>query len=337
MNSQSSFRRAVITGIGSSLPQRVVRNADLEKLMDTSDEWIQERTGIRERRFADPGCGVTDLAVPAVEIALRRAQLSAGEIDLIIFATSTPDFYAPGSACLLQDRLGFRTIGALDIRAQCAGFIYGLATADCYIRAGNVERVLLVCAEVQSSGLDLSTGGRDTAVIFGDGCAAAVLCAAQGGDRGVLSTHLHSEGKYAKELWVEAPGSKPSPRISSQYLEQGRHLLKMNGSEVFRHALQRFPEAVAEALQANGLSSDDIALFIPHQANLRIIQAVQKRLELSSDKVAVNIDRYGNTTAASIPLALCEAVENGRVKTGDLLLCAAFGSGFSWGSAALRW
>ena len=326
-----------ISGTGFFLPPRVVTNDELSSYMDTTDEWIQERTGIKERRYVEKGVGPSDLAISATEEALKAAGLKVSDIDFIIFATSTPDFYAPGSGCVLQEKMGFNEIGALDIRVQCSGFIYGLSIAEQYIRTGNFKNILLIGAEVQSTAMHLTDEGRDTAIIFGDGSGAAIISATEE-NKGILSTHMHSEGKYLKELWLEAPASNAGhPRITREVLDEGKQYLKMNGKEVFRHAITRFPEVINEALEANNLTSENINLLIPHQANLRITQMVQKRLGLSNDQVFSNIHKYGNTTAATIPIALAEAFNEGRIKEGDILVLAAFGAGFTWASAIMKW
>ena len=326
-----------ISGTGFYLPPRIVTNDELSSYMDTTDEWIQERTGIKERRYVEKGVGPSDLAIPATEQALKAAGLTVSDIDFIIFATSTPDFYAPGSGCVLQEKMGFNEIGALDIRVQCSGFIYGLSIAEQYIRTGNFKNILLIGAEVQSTAMNLTDEGRDTAIIFGDGAGAAIISATEE-NKGILSTHMHSEGKYLKELWLEAPASNAGyPRITREVLDEGKQYLKMNGKEVFRHAITRFPEVINEALEANNLTSENINLLIPHQANLRITQMVQKRLGLSNDQVFSNIHKYGNTTAATIPIALAEAFNEGRIKEGDILVLAAFGAGFTWASAIMKW
>ena len=326
-----------ISGTGFYLPPRIVTNDELSTYMDTSDEWIQERTGIKERHYVEKGEGPSDIAIPATKQALNAAGLKVSDIDFIIFATSTPDFYAPGSGCLLQEKMGFNEIGALDIRVQCSGFIYGLSIAEQYIRTGTFKNILLIGAEVQSTAMDLTNAGRDTAIIFGDGAGAAIISATDE-DRGVLSTHMHSEGKYLKELWLESPASNAGyPRINREALDEGKQFLKMNGKEVFRHAVTRFPEVINEALEANNLTSEDIDLLIPHQANLRITQMVQKRLSLRNEQVFSNIHKYGNTTAATIPIALAEAFNEGKIKDGDLLVLAAFGAGFTWASAIMKW
>ena len=326
-----------ISGTGFYLPPKVVNNHDLSKFMDTSDEWIKERTGINERRYVEPGIGPSDIAIPAVEQALSSAGLEVRDIDFIIFATSTPDYYAPGSGCLLQDKMGFNEIGALDIRVQCSGFIYGLSIAEQYIRTGTFKNILLIGAEVQSTAMNLSDEGRDTAIIFGDGAGAAIVSSTEK-KKGILSTHMHSEGKYVKELWVESPASNAgNPRINSKDLDQGKQFLKMNGSEVFRHAVKRFPEVIYEGLQYNKLDPEDIDLLIPHQANLRITKMVQKKLGLQNNQVFSNIHKYGNTTAATIPIALAEAVNQNKINDNDIIVFAAFGSGFTWASAIIKW
>jgi len=332
------MRRSRILGLGKALPDRVVSNFDLEKLMDTSDEWIRQRSGIAERRHVVPGRETTSgLAVKAAKAALDDAGVEARDLDLIVAATLNPDYFFPGIGVFVQEALGCDTIGALDLRTQCTGFIYGLSVADQFIRTGTYERVLVVGAEIQSTALDFSTRGRDVAVLFGDGAGAAVVGASEDEDRGILDTRLHSEGKYAKELWLEAP-SAMIPR--HEELAEGltpRWYPAMNGRRVFTHAVRRFTEAIGEGLEATGFKPADIGLLVPHQANLRITEAIGKALELAPEQVYSNIHRYGNTTAASIPIALTEAVEEGRIAAGDLVVLAAFGSGFTWGSAVIRW
>lgn len=330
------MRRAFISGIGHYLPKRIVTNDELSKVMDTSNEWIVERTGIEQRHYVEAGQGPSDLAIPATEKALKMAGLSVDDIDLIIFATSTPDYYVPGSGCLLQEKMGFNTIGALDIRVQCSGFVYGLSIADQYIKTGAAKNILVIGAEVQSTAMDMSTKGRDTAVIFADG-AGAVIISATDENKGIMSTHLHSEGKHAKELWVESPSSSAIPRLTPEILEEGSHLLFMNGREVFKNAVKRFPEVIKEAMDAHGMTSEDIDILVPHQANIRITEFVAKRMGIEMEKIISNIHRVGNTTAASIPIALSEAVEDGKIKRGQNIILAAFGSGFTWASAAIKW
>ena len=325
-----------IKGMGYYLPDRVINNSYFTDFMDTSDQWIRERTGIKERRFVDANQGPSDIAIPAVEMALKNSNLNTDDIDFIIFATSTPDYYIPGSGCLIQDKMNFNNIGSLDIRNACSGFIFALSIADQYIKAQTYKNILVIASEVQSTAMDLSNEGRDTAIIFADGAAAAIISPTTD-NKGILSTHLHSNGKYAKELWVEAPSSKKKPRLNEDILNEGKHFLKMNGKEVFRHAVKLFPEVIMEGLTHNNLSTKDIDLLIPHQANIRISKMIQKKLELIDNQVVSNIHKYGNTTAASIPIALCESIMDNKLKKGDILVLAAFGSGFSWGSAILKW
>jgi 3-oxoacyl-[acyl-carrier-protein] synthase III len=333
------MRNSRILGIGRCVPERVVTNEGMSAFMETSDEWIQQRTGIRERHFISRDTGASDLGVVAAREALDRAGVAAADLDLIIFATLSPDVDMPASACLLQGKLGVSGMPAFDVRNQCSGFLYSLAIADNFIRSGTFERVLVVGGEIHSSGIDLSTRGREVAVIFGDGSAAVVLGPSESPSQGILSTHLHAEGKFAEKLWLELPGTKAAPRLTEEMLDAADPGVfpHMEGRYVFRHAVTRFPEVIREALDANGLTVADLSLLIPHQANLRISQMVASSLELTENQVFNNIDRYGNTTAASIPLALYEAIEAGRVKEGDLLCLAAFGAGFTWASALLRW
>lgn len=328
--------RTAIVGTGHWVPERIVTNDDLTQYMDTSDEWIRERTGIEERRWVEEGTTGADMATRASRMALDDAGVASGDVDAIVLATLSPDHFFPGTGVYLQHELGLGTVPAIDLRAQCSGFVYGLQVADALIRMGQYRTILLVGVEIQSTGLDLSTAGRDMAVLFGDGAGAAVLQATEEG-RGVLSTHIHSQGEHAGILWGDAPASWRHPRISVEDFEKRRIYPSMTGREVFRHAVTRMPEVVEEALEANALEASDIDLLIPHQANLRISQMVQKRLGLSDDQVFNNIQRYGNTTAATIPIALSEAVRDGRLNRGDLVCFTAFGSGFTWGSALLRW
>ena len=330
--------RTRILGIGMHVPERVVPNEELTALMDTSDSWIRERTGIYERRYVESGIGVSDLALVASRQAIEGAGIDPNDLDFIVFATLSPDYNFPGSAVLLQEKLGVGPIGALDVRNQCSGFIYGLAVADSFIRAGTYRHILLVGAEVHSTGLDFSTAGRELAVLFGDGAGAVVLgSSGSEGAEGVQSVHLHAEGQYASKLWLEVPGSRYRPRIDAQMLRDGRHYPKMEGRAVFKHAVRRFPEAIREALSSAGLELEDVDLFVLHQANLRILEAVALAMEVPMEKFFCNIQRYGNTTAASIPIALHEAVQEGRIREGSRVMLAAFGSGFTWGSAVVVW
>lgn len=328
--------RSRIISTGRFVPEKVMTNDDMTKLVPTNDEWIRERTGIQQRHFVDKEIGVSDLGYEAAKIALNRAGLQPGDIDFIIFATLSPDYMFPGSGCLLQRKLGVPGIGALDVRTQCTGFVYGLSVADAFIRAGQYQRILLVGAEIHSTGLEYNERGRHIAVLFGDGAGAVVLEASENG-RGVLSTHLHADGRYAQELWAENPGSRKIPRLYDGILTDGSCFPQMNGREVFKHAVTKFPKVILEALEKNQLTLDQVALVIPHQANLRITEAVTERLGLPPEKVFSNIQRYGNTTAASIPIALDEALEQGKIKENDIVVLASFGSGFTWASAAMQW
>jgi 3-oxoacyl-[acyl-carrier-protein] synthase-3 len=331
-------RRAIITGTGHYLPPRAVPNADLEKLTNTTDEWIRERSGILERRWVEPGTGSSDLAVEAAKSAIERAGLDKNDIDFIIAATLSPDHYFPGIGVLVQAKLGLSTIGALDVRNQCSGFIYALSVADQYIRAGTYKKILLVAAEVQSTSLDFSDQGRDIAVLFGDGAGAVIVEPGSADDgRGILSTHLFCDGRFVSDLWMENPSPKNSPVFQLEMFHQGKFFPRMDGRKVFINAVERMPEAVMTGLRHNGLDLKDISLVIPHQANDRISQMVAKKLQLPDSKIVRNIQRYGNTTAASIPIALDEVVRDGRLKQGDLLVLTAFGSGFTWASAVIRW
>jgi 3-oxoacyl-[acyl-carrier-protein] synthase-3 len=329
--------RAKFAGIGHYVPKRVVTNRDLSELMDTTDEWIVERTGIHERHFVREGEGTSEQGLHAARAALKMAGLQPRDIDFIIFATLSPDYMFPGCGVLLQEKLGCGMIGALDVRTQCTGFVYGLAVADAFIRMGAYRRILLVGAETQSMGLDLTTRGRDMAVIFGDGAGAAVLVPGEDDGPGVLETVLHSDGAHAKELWMEVPTCLVPTTRTPELVAQGRHFPQMNGREVFKHATRRFVEAVDEVLERVGGTREDIGLVVPHQANKRISDAVGERLGIPPSRIVQNVQKYGNTTAASIPIALSEAVSEGRARPGDLLILVAFGSGFTWGASAVRW
>jgi 3-oxoacyl-[acyl-carrier-protein] synthase-3 len=327
-----------IVSLGHHFPENVVTNDYLSGQMETSNEWIVERTGINERRWVDPAKDtVANMSAKAARMALERARLNEKDIEFIVFATITPDYFFPGSGVLLGRELGLEGIGALDIRNACSGFIYALSVADQFIRSGMYKTILVVGAEIQSTALDVTTRGRNTAVIFGDGAGAALLQASD--QPGVLSTHLHSDGRFAEELYVKDPGSsRPrSERQPEQILDTSTYKVVMNGNQVFKHAVVRFSEAIQEALRANNLKKEDIKLLIPHQANLRISQYIQEKMGLSDSQVYNNIQRLGNTTAASIPIAMSEAWGEGRIKEGDYVCLAAFGSGFTWASAMIRW
>jgi 3-oxoacyl-[acyl-carrier-protein] synthase III len=329
-----------ISGLGFYVPDNVVTNDDLSKIMDTNDEWIQERTGIQERRHIVRGEDTTTtMGVKAAKIAIERSGLSNDEIDFIVFATISPDYYFPGPGVELQKELGMKTIGALDIRNQCSGFVYALSVADQFIKTGMYKNILVVASEVQSLGLDMTTRGRGVSVIFGDGAGAAVLSRSNDDSR-ILSTHLHSEGEHAKELAVLAPGMGGrwvTDILADNNPDDESYYPYMNGQFVFKHAVVRFSEVINEGLQSNNLKVSDIDMLIPHQANLRISQFIQKKFGLNDEQVFNNIQKYGNTTAASIPIALTEAWEQGKIKKGDTVVLAAFGSGFTWASAIIKW
>lgn len=348
--------RSFVAGIGMYVPKNVFTNNDLTRYMDTSDEWIQERTGIKERRFADRlDETTTTMGVEAAKIAIERAGVTPADIDFIVFATLSPDYYFPGCGVLVQRELKMKEIGALDVRNQCSGFLYALSVADQFIRTGTYKNILVIGAEKHSFGLDLSTRGRNVSVIFGDGAGAVVLQPTEKEGQGILSTHLHSDGESAEVLAMYNPGThanhwaKEKPYadfedaeiadafMSHAMIDNAQNFPFMDGQSVFKKAVVKFPEVINEALALNNLKSSDIDMLIPHQANLRISQMIQKAMKLPDEKVYNNIQRYGNTTAASIPIALCEAWQEGRIKEGDLICLAAFGSGFTWASALIRW
>lgn len=330
-----------IKGLGFYVPDNVVTNDDLSKLMDTNDEWIQERTGIKERRHALKGSDTTtSMGVKASLKAIEAAKINKEEIDFIVFATLSPDFYFPGCGVLVQKELGLPNVGALDIRNQCSGFLYALSVADQYIKTGMYKNILVIGAETQSPALDMTTRGRNMAVLFGDGAGAAIVSRSDNPERGILSTHLHSQGEHAEQLAMIAPGvgTKWVPQILVENdPDDVSYYPNMNGQFVFKNAVVRFAEVIEEGLKANGLSREDINMLIPHQANLRISQFVQHQFKLTDEQVFNNIMKYGNTTAASVPIALTEAVQQGKIKDGDLVVLAAFGSGFTWASAIIRW
>ena len=331
-----------ITGLGYYVPKNVVTNDDLSKIMDTNDAWIQERTGIQERRHVKKGDGdtTTTMGVKAAKIAIERSGIDKNDIDFIVFATLSPDYYFPGPGVLVQRDLDIKTVGALDVRNQCSGFIYALSIADQYVKTGMYKNVLVIGSELHSHGLDMTTRGRGVSVIFGDGAGAAIVSREEDTQNGILSTHLHSEGQHAEELSLIAPGM--GKRWVTDILEDNdpndeSYLPYMNGPFVFKNAVVRFSEVIIEGLKANNLEAKEIDMLVPHQANLRISQYIQKKFGLGDDQVFNNIMKYGNTTAASIPIALTEAWEQGKIKSGDLVVLAAFGSGFTWGSAIIRW
>jgi len=347
--------RSVIAGIGKYVPDNVVTNQDLTRYMETSDEWIQERTGIKERRYAHrTEETTTTMGVKAAEIAIERAGLTPQDIDFIVFATLSPDYYFPGCGVLVQRAMKMKEIGALDVRNQCSGFVYALSVADQFIRSGMYKNILVIGSEKHSFGLDFSTRGRAISVIFGDGAGAVVLQPANDENRGILSTHLHSDGESAEILAMYNPGTHANHWMeqkladfdeadigemfmSHQMIDNAQNYPFMDGPSVFKKAVVKFPEVIMESLDKNGYKPADLRMLIPHQANLRIAQFVQQKLGLRDDQVHNNIQKYGNTTAASVPIALCEAWEDGKIDEGDLVCLAAFGSGFTWASALLRW
>jgi 3-oxoacyl-[acyl-carrier-protein] synthase-3 len=328
-----------IAGTGHYVPERIISNEMLSQWMNTSDAWIQERTGIKERRWFEQGKDtVANMAAKACRDALEMAGVDKAEVDFIVFATISPDYYFPGSGVLLQRELGLGPVPALDIRNQCSGFVYALSLADQYIRTGVYKNILVVGSEIQSSALDISDEGRAMAVIFGDGAGAVLLRRSQEDDRGILDSLLYSDGNFAEELILKDPGSsRPIRKIEDLAIQAAETRPFMNGNQVFRHAVQRFPEVTLEILRKHGFSKEDLSLLIPHQANLRITRYIQEQLNLPEEKIVSNIERYGNTTAASIPIALSEANLEGRLKSGDLLCLTAFGSGFTWGANLMRW
>ena len=330
-----------ISGLGYYVPENVVTNDDLSKIIDTNDEWIQERTGIQERRHIIRGQDTTtSMGVKAAEIAIKRSGVTKDAIDFVVFATLSPDYYFPGPGVLVQRDLGLKTVGALDVRNQCSGFLYALSVADQYIKTGMYKNILVIGSEVHSTGLDMTSRGRGVSVIFGDGAGAAVLSREEDLNKGILSTHLHSEGQHAEELAVIAPGMGKrwiTDILADNDPNDESFFPYMNGQFVFKNAVVRFSEVILEGLNANNLQVSDIDMLVPHQANLRISQFIQQKFKLTDDQVHNNIQKYGNTTAASIPIALTEAWEQGKIKSGDTVVLAAFGSGFTWASAIIKW
>ena len=330
--------KSKIKGVGFYVPDNVIKNSDLEEIMDTSDEWIQERTGIKERRWVEGDLTTSLMGTYASKIAIKNANISKNDIDFIIFATLSPDYFFPGSGVIVQKNLQIKEVGALDIRNQCSGFIYGLSVADQYIKSGMYENILVVGSEIHSGGLDKSSRGRSVSVIFGDGAGAAIVSKSND-ESEILSTHLHSEGKFAEELAVIKPATTFwIDKIIDDDDEDGKGFFpKMNGNFVFKNAIKRFEEVIFESLNYNNYTSKDIDMLITHQANLRITQYIQKKLNIDENNIFNNIMSYGNTTSASIPIALYEALEKNKIKRGDLVCLAAFGSGFTWASALIRW
>jgi 3-oxoacyl-[acyl-carrier-protein] synthase-3 len=333
--------RTRIASTGMYVPPKKVTNDDLAKIMDTSDDWIRQRTGIEQRFWVDDGVCTSDLALKAAEAALKNANLDKSAIDMIILATLSPDHEFPGTACFLQKKLGLPGIPALDVRQQCTGFIYSMSIADQFIRNGVYQNILVVGSEVHSKGLQKTDEGRDVTVLFGDGAGAVILSATEvkdsKTDSHILSTHLHADGGFAEELWTPAPGTANSAeRVGAKEISESLHFPKMNGKTVFMHAVKRMPEALQEALEFNKIKADEIDLFVFHQANLRINDMIAKQFEIPENKVFNTIQKYANTTAATIPIGLDEAVRAGKLKKGMLVASAAFGSGFTWGSALYR-
>ena len=329
--------RSTILGSGHYVPTRVVTNDDLAKVMNTSDEWIQQRSGIKERRYVEGGgIGSSDLALPAARMALEQAGKTPADVDAIVFATISPDYNFPGSGVLLQHKLGLPGIPALDVRNQCSGFLYALSVGDAWVRAGVYRHVLVVGAEVHSTGLEFNDRGRDVTVLFGDGAGAVLLGPSPSDDRGILDIVLHSDGVGARDLWSEVPASALEVRLNREMIDEGRHFARMNGKQVFRWATDKMPAVALESLARVGMTVEDVDLFIPHQANMRINQLVAMKLNLPQEKVVHNIDRYGNTTAATIPIGISESWRAGRMEPGTRVLFASFGAGYTWGAAVLR-
>jgi len=330
------MRNAYIDAIGMYVPENVVTNQDLEKLMDTSDEWIRERSGIQERHHVDGEC-TTDLALKASEEALEKAGMQAEDVEHIIFSTMASDYFAPGGGPMMTRRLGIPGTPALDIRMACSGFLYGLSVSKAFIESGAYNNILLITSEVQSVALDFTTTGRDTAVLFGDGAAATIIKATDE-DRGLLSVKTHSDGRYAEDLMLRTPSTLDNPFLTKELLDKGYGHVVMNGRTVFKHAVTKFPQVISEALEAAGVEKSEVKLVVPHQANLRITEAVANRLGLEMHRVVYsNIHKYGNTTSASIPIALYEAMQEGKINRGDTIVVASFGAGFTWGASVMRW
>jgi len=328
---------AAILGAGHHLPGKVVTNDDLSKMFSTTDEWIVQRTGIRERRYIEEsGIGASDLALPAARAALEQAGREAKDVDAILFATLSPDVNFPGSGCFLAHKLGLPGVPALDVRNQCSGFLYSLSVADAWVRAGVYRTILVVGAEVHSTGLDFTERGRDIAVLFGDGAGAVVVGESPDNKAGIQAIELHADGVGARDLWLEAPASMYMPRLTHEMIDDGRVWPRMNGKAVFRWATDKMPEVAKSVLGKVGWSPQDLDLFVPHQANMRINQMVASRLGIPEEKTVHNIERYGNTTAATIPIGLSESIKDGRLKPGHKVLMAAFGAGFTWGGAAVQ-
>ncbi|HRC54824.1 MAG: ketoacyl-ACP synthase III [Myxococcales bacterium] len=332
----SSYRSRIL-GVGAYVPPRVVTNHELASLMETSNEWIIERTGIEERRWVSDGQTGAQMAAKASEQALERAGVPAQDVDMIIYATLSPDYNFPGTGVFVQRLLGLKEIPCLDIRQQCTGFIYGLSIADSFIRSGQYKNILVIGSEIHSSGIDVTTRGRDVAVLFGDGAGAALVGRAVDDQQLILSTHLHADGSEAEILWTEYPASCHNPRITVEAMNEAKHFPRMVGKKVFKHAVTRMPQAIMEGMVKNQVQLKDIDMVIPHQANLRINQMVAQMIGLPPEKMHNNIQKYGNTTAASIPICMNEAIELGKIQRGHLVCLVAFGAGLTWGSVFLRY
>jgi len=327
-----SGTRAAFLGVGHFAPEKVLTNFDLEKIVDTSDEWIVERTGVRERRIVTDEQAASDLAIPAAKKALEQAGTAPEEIDLVILGTVTPDYFFPSTACIVQDAIGAKNAAGFDMLAGCSAFIYSCNIASQFIENGRYGRVLVVGVETLTKLMDMTD--RNTCVLFGDGAGAAVLGPAPG-DAGILATHMKADGSLGYLLRMPGGGSRQPPTHES--LDQRMHYIKMAGREVFKHAVRSMCESALYVLEAAGYKGEDVDLLVPHQANWRIMSAVADRLKIPHEKVFVNLDKYGNTSAASIPIALSEALEQGRVKSGDMVLNIAFGAGFTWAANLVRW
>jgi len=324
---------AVITGTGSFTPEKVLTNADLEKMVETTDEWITTRSGIKERRIADKETAASDLSFEATKKAMAEAKIKPEELDLILIGTVTPDYLLPSTACILQDRLGAKNAAVMDIVAACSGFLYGLSVAQAFIYSGKYKTILVIGVEVLSK--ITNWNDRNTCVLFGDGAGAAIVQRTQENNKGLLATYLCGDGSLANLLHIPVGGTRTP--LTKENIDKGDQYIKMEGSEVFKSAVRSMGDAATRALKEANISSEQIDLLIPHQANIRIIEATAKRLKLPMEKVFVNIDKYGNTSAASIPIALDEARKSGRIQPGDITLLVAFGAGFTWGSAVIRW
>ncbi|NOZ86392.1 MAG: ketoacyl-ACP synthase III [Deltaproteobacteria bacterium] len=330
--------RSKIIATGRYIPERLVTNEDLSNMFDTSDEWIKDRTGIEQRYYIKDEMGASDMAFNACENVFNEGIVKREDIDFIIFATLSPDHTFPGSGCFLQGKLGLADVPSMDIRNQCTGFLYSLRMGDLLIKSGDYKRVLIAGAEVHSTGLDFSNNGRDVTVLFGDGAGVVVLGPCEDNEGGFLSFALHSDGTHAKDLWLDCPGSRYTPsRINKTMIDEGRHFPKMNGRRVFSHAVKKMPEVLMEALESSGTDLKELDLIVPHQANKRINEKFAEMLGISFGKVYSNIERYGNTTAASIPIALDELRRQGRLKKGDMIGLVAFGSGFTWAASIVKW